>query len=429
MARAFPFALALLSFVLGSMMDHVWLLYAAGALLLMALLVLLGLAARRRQRRRAQEQRPAAAPGTREEDLRDLGITDIRPRTAPRAPEPAEPKPIEAAEEVSGGAAATPEDGPLPERAPEPEPAAEAAGAVPLAFGAREESPFWQGLSPTAVKSLLRALWAATELQTVALFHRQRAEYDLLVTLSHEPFTVAEGRSPAEGHFLGAVSAERPLTVLEEGDPLIRRLPYYRKAPHVGAVAVLPVEGQAEPVFLVADLPPDQPAFSERQRALLLRFAELLGALLAQPAEEPGARAIPTRRAIIQEEMSRARAEDLPLALALVYRTDAEALAEQGADAVATAERELRLLLEDTTPEGRVERFGELMVGAFLHAEADAIEAWAGRVEARAEEQATPLATGVARLSAHHADADALRADAANALQEAVLGQRPLVIG
>lgn len=445
MARAFLFVLALLSAVLGYLMDNVWLLYAAGALFLLALIVLLTLAAKRRRRRAAQEQRAAAVATSREEELRALGITEIRPRSAARAPEPepVQPEPVEDEpawedeptwedEEVSGGAAATPEDGPLPERTPEPAraPAAEPSEPrPPLAFGAREESPFWQDQSPTAVKSLLRALWAATEVQTVALFHRQRTEYDLLLTLSHVPFTVPEGRSPAAGHFLGAVSPDRPVTVLEGSDPLVRKLPYYRKAPHVGAVAVLPVPGLPQPVFLVADLPPDQPAFSERQRALLLRFAEMLGAMLAQPSEEPSARAVPTRRAIIQEEMNRARAEGRPLALALAYRTDAEDLAEQGPDAVASAERELRLLLEDVTQDGRVERFGEMMAGAFLHADADAIEDWAERVHARADAANAPLAVGIARLGDRHADADALRADAANALQEAVLGQEPVVIG
>jgi hypothetical protein len=240
-----------------------------------------------------------------------------------------------------------------------------------------------------------------------------------------------EGRFAAADHLASHVSLDRPITVLEENDPLIRALPYYRQPVHVGGVAVLPVrDEQNQPVFLIVDLAPDQVGFTERQRTLLLSYAGLLGTMLAQPEDaEANLRSVPTRRSIIAEEMSRARAEEHALALALVYRADAEEVAEDGADAVAAAERELRLHLEDHPHHGRVERFGEQMYGVFLHEELDALEAWADDVRDRAAEKGLPLAIGVAQLGARHADADALRADAANALQEAVAAQEPVVIG
>ncbi|MDX1530967.1 MAG: hypothetical protein R3362_05535, partial [Rhodothermales bacterium] len=283
--------------------------------------------------------------------------------------------------------------------------------------------------SPTAVASYLRALWAATEVQTVALFASDGGHaFTIEAALSHSPAVRREGRFDGE-LFLDAVSPERPMTVLEEGDPLLRDLPYYKSGVHTSAVGVLPVAvAEGTEVFLVVDLPPDQPAFTERQRTLLLGFADLLGQMLALPPEERPAQAPPSRRSIIAEEMARARAEGRPLALAIVYRPDAEAVEQEGPAAVAAAERELRLHLEDLVRDGRVERFGEQMYGVFLYEEPAQLERWAGRVRTRAADEGIPVAIGIARLADHHTDADALRADAVNALQVALADERPFAV-
>jgi len=288
---------------------------------------------------------------------------------------------------------------------------------------ASDDHPFWHVHSPTAVASFLRALWAATEVQTALLAAAEDdGTYTLLDARSHLPAARKEGRFPADS-FLRVAPQHRPLTVLTAKDPLVRDLPYYRTPPHVGEVAVLPVAGRdGATVYLVADLAGDQPAFSERQRTLLLGFADLLGTMLAHPPEEAPARGTPTRRAVIAEEMARARAEERPLALALVYPTAADDLAAGGEPAVAEAERTLRLLLEDLVHHGRLEPFGELMYGAFLHDDTPTLERWADRVQARAEEDGIPVAVGIARLGEHHRDADTLRADAANALASALAG-------
>ena len=151
--------------------------------------------------------------------------------------------------------------------------------------------------------------------------------------------------------------------------------------------------------------------------------------MLAQPEDATSnQRAAPTRRSIIADEMARAREAERPLALALVYRTDAETIAERGPDAVVAAERDLRLHLEDLTPKGRVERFSELVYGAFLYEDSAAIEAWVQRVRTRGTESGLPLVAGVARLDAHR-DPDELRADAFNALQLALAEREDYVIG
>lgn len=432
-------------------MDNVWLLGAAIAFFVLALVTLVALAAKRRSRKPGGGRAgTASAASSREEELRALGISEVRPKQpsrptatstdtfAPKAaagsadtdgavktgseePQPlarrnqsAKPEAPAEAEEVVGGAAVAPESGPLPEREPD---AAREEGRM---LQAADDHPFWQTHSPTAFASFLRALWAATEVQTALLVTTEAdGTYALLASRSHLRGVRQDGRFPADS-FLHVAQPERPITVLAADDPLLRDLPYYRSQTNVSEVAVLPVsDPDGLPLYLVVDLQPDQPNFTDRQRALLLGFADLLGTMVAHPQEEPSARGVPTRRAIISDEMSRARREERPLSLALVYRVDAEMLAGKGKGAVAEAERSLRLLLEDLVHHGRLERFGELMYGAFLYDEPHAVEEWAQRVHARAEGEGFDVAVGVARLGRHR-DADALRADAANALQEAL---------
>lgn len=458
MIRVMLVGLAAIAAVLGFLMDNVWLLGIGGALFAVAILTLIGLAVKRNRRRAEAERHRAAELASRDDELRALGISDIRPK-GQGAPRPETHEPVEEdgwnlavaddfeaeldddeptddfAEPVAEGYEGLDdeefEEGAVTET---PGPARTGRRVEPVpAQSAPDDSAFWRVHSPTAINSYLRALWAATEVQTVALFSTdaQRKTYTLEAALSHSPAVRHEGRFAAADHLASHVSLDRPLTVLEENDPLIRALPHYGRAVHVGGAAVLPVrDHEGAPVFLVADLPPDQTAFTERQRTLLLGYARLLGTMLQQPEDdEANQRTVPTRRSIIADEMARARAASRPLALALVYRADAEAIAEDGPDAVAAAERELRLHLEDHPHEGRIERFGEQMYGVFLHDDAPALEAWADDVRDRADAKGLPLAIGIARLSDRHGDADALRADAANALQEAFAAQEPVVIG
>jgi hypothetical protein len=441
MNRFIMSALAAITAVIGLLMENVWLLAAAGGFFLLALIVFGYLVIRRRSRRNARQQ---VAARTREDELRELGLTEVRPlrtpvrrgaaqppvaaEVEPTAPVPDATDEIEVApaevatapvtEEVAGGAAATDEAGPLPEREEEfeLEPARDDSRTM---LQEPDDHPIWQKHSPTAFASFLRACWAASEGQTALIAAKEAdGSFALLAIRSHLPQVRKEGRFSADS-FLQVAPPERPITVLEANDPLVRDLPYYRTKMNVGGVAILPVQAGTDSLYLAVDLQPDQPGFTSRQRTLLVGFADLLRTLVEHPLEEPQARGVPTRRAIISEEMERARSEDRPLALALVYRADAEAVAKQGSTAVAEAERGLRLLLEDLVRHGRLERFGELMFGAFLYDDKAQIEDWAERVQEQADADRYRVGIGVARLGTHR-DADELRADAANALAEAL---------
>lgn len=476
MGRFFLTLLAAITAVIGVLMDSVWLLVAAGAFFALALIVLIALAARRsRRRRKTPPPEPAAS---REEELRSLGLGEVRPKnsgsdaasvSAPPA-EPARPHGGIPVDQLTGeyddteddpyddegtGAAATPETGPLPSREAaaawedaqadalrdlassrdEPEEdvlAFEEAPSPPSesrpVLQAADDHSFWQAHSPTAMGSFLRALWAAAEVQTALLVARESDDsFTLLAARSHLPAVYREGRFPADS-FMKVADPERVITVLAAGDPLTRHLPYYRHEAVVSEVAILPVAARSgELIYLVADLPGDQPAFTDRQRILLLGFAELLETLMTHPSEEAPTRALPTRRSIIAEEMGKARAQNRPLALALVYRTDAEAVSHRSEASIAEAERELRLFIEDLTAQGRIEHFGESMFGVMLPHDRNGARTWGERLIDRAERKDLPIAVGVALLEDHE-DPDHLRADAVNALHVAVQAGTPLVI-
>jgi hypothetical protein len=473
MSRFLLAALAAITAALGVLMDNTWLLAVAAAFFLLALSVL-GYLALRRRSRRTREQ--GQIERSREQELRELGLSEVRPRApsgptarpvntdrrqqgdekqaAGRVPEqtatdvsstdvsasvptpPARPSPDLFAdfegdadlEDLAHGAAATPDEGPLPERETPPKEREHdhLQDESSTVLQASDDHPLWEIHSPTAFASFLRACWAAAEVQTALLAAAEHdGTYSLLAIRSHLPAVRKEGRFPADS-FLHLAPADRPITVLESNDPLLRDLPYYRGRTTVGGAAILPVQGAERTIYLAVDLQPDQLQLTERQRTLLLSFAGLLRTMLIHPPEEAGARAVPTRRAIVAEEMAHARSEGVPLALALVYRVDAERVASQGETAVAEAERDLRLLLEDLVHHGRLERFGELMFGAFLHDENEVIERWAERVQNRAAEDGFSVAVGIAKLGSHR-DADALRADAANALAEALTTEERFV--
>jgi hypothetical protein len=273
MARVILPALAVIAAVLGYLMDNTLLLGLAGGFFVIALLVL-GVLAVKRQRRRASSARSKEAAASREEELRAVGISDIRPRGASGPASPVEREPDEPAKAVGPGAEepvgedapgiedVDSEPAPVEETdaetvKPNPEPPSRAEavkkaakpsrrGSEPFPmYEAREDSPFWRMHSPTAVNSYLRALWASTDVKTVALFSSDEGSetYTLESALSHSPHIRREGRFPAADHLLDAISTDRTLTALEAHDPLVRTLPYYKQQVPVGGVAVLPLRG------------------------------------------------------------------------------------------------------------------------------------------------------------------------------------------
>jgi hypothetical protein len=122
--------------------------------------------------------------------------------------------------------------------------------------------------------------------------------------------------------------------------------------------------------------------------------------------------------------MAAARTDGRPLALALVYRADAEDVAAQGARAVEAGEALLRRRIVEASPDGRVERFGELTYGVFMAASGVQIESWAEELLTAphpddASAPTAPLLVGAVVLTEAHDGPDAFRAAAMRALEEA----------
>src|SRR5690606_1068201 len=212
--RVWLVGLAAIAAVLGYLMDNVWLLGIGGALFVVAILTLIGLSVKRR-RRRAESERQRAAELTRDDELRSLGISDIRPKGQTARPEETVEEDgwnlavaddfeaeLEASEPVDQGESdyegnlgedepvAEEQDAYEPDDEPDEAPARAGRRVDPVPVqSAPEDSPFWRVHSPTAINSFLRALWAPTEVHTIGLFSaaQNRETYTLEAALPHSP--------------------------------------------------------------------------------------------------------------------------------------------------------------------------------------------------------------------------------------------------
>lgn len=435
MGRFLIVALTVTTAALGLVLDNTILLIIAGGFLVVSLLILFLLSSKRSQRR-SGSRIESRGPRTREEELRELGISEPRPKEpavarearveyAPLVPE----TPVEVSHEQElFPSSESEEDVYEPAEAdfvetdtedPEEE--------LPTVLEVEDNAALWQSHSPTAFRSFLRACWASTEVLSALLVYTEPdGSFSLLASQSHLKTIRNEGRFPADSIF-SVATPSRAITILESNDPFLRDLPYYRTKTNVGSVAILPVQGSRELLYLVVDLAANDHFFTERQRVLLLHYASLLQAMLAHPQAEPVSRVVPTRRAIVSQEMSYARNNNIPLTLALVHRLDANTIESNGGLAVAEAERNLRLFLEDHSPGCRIERFGEMLFyGVFINEERGTVEEWADRVLGAAEVEGMPLAIGAAALS-NQVDSEAFRGEAVDALTRAVQGGQRFV--
>ena len=365
------------------------------------------------------------------------GITDIRPVTR-ALPEPPHD------EAVAGDGASAEQPPALPaDQAPAASPEDGAAPAPTEDEVPNQAEP--GAPRSAAVGALLTSARAALGAQTAALFWHDDED---------DRFALEEPEAEPAGAFvLDAVATDHPAvqhsgrfraTAALAGVPVdanvvlsgsaLRALGYYPDPEtDLGHAVAIPVPLTAGPAtFLVADRPAEHAPFPDDRLALLVRYAGLLAELLAldAPAEwadgAAPARVGPprTRREIIAEEMDAARTDGRPLALALVYRADAEDVAAQGSRSVEAAEHQLRSRIEGVTPDGRVERFGELTFGVFMAASGDQIEGWAEELhtaplpDGMAGDSA-PLHLGAVVLTDAHDGPDAFRAAATRALEEA----------
>ena len=467
MIRVLFSALAVVAAVLAIVLEQP-ILYGAAAVMLLIVAILWIAVARQRHRAAVKPFKPVTtAPPAPEENLKALGIMEIRPKTPsrPASSEAGEPAaPAEANSDPPASEAAPVEEPALEETPvedrPEPagpapveataEPDASPASALkefviqPAETDARVEAhsngmkPSAQRHAETVLRPFLQALRAALGAHTVCVVKQEDVAFDYQVMArAGEDGT----RPPADAFttttpLLTASMARQPVTVRRvDADDLSRRnLGYSTRPEAIRRVALAPVprpESDLNTYFLLADTPRTDLLNQPQAHTLMSQFARLLGVLLDAPAPAPAAStpapapepSTRPRREIIAEEMEQARARNQVLALALVYLNRAEDIAEAVEEAIADAEHLLKARLVQAAHNSRVVRFGELTYGVFYDGDLPEVEAWGAQVqEALARETGLlegGVSIGIALLQDRHQTPDAFRADATEALREA----------
>lgn len=373
---------------------------------------------------------------------------------------------------ASGGAPGQPEDGTDGVHDGEAPPAERSASASPGVFTTDVgEAPV---LAP-----YLQALRAAIGAHTVCLLQQDDIvpEYRVRAIASGSPHVRRSGTFEAPHPIMTATMSQQPVTVrrIDQETAPEGYLGYYTRPVSIDHLAVAPIPRPDDPstYFIVADATPDGDLSTPRVQMLIERFAETADALLgpvkaytydaddepggdgaydgdadgmdgldvsgtgelaADENHEDGTEADANdagadsneprpRRDIIAEEIERARHEGDELALALVHLNRSEAVARNGEAAVLAAEDALRRRLNIALPEARVEKFGELTFGVFYPGGAMDVEPWAAQFQDEMAQATDELeggvSIGVAVMNDRHADPEALREDATEALREA----------
>ncbi len=425
MMRAMLWLLSFVELLLGFTLSQPWL-YVAGAALLLALLMI---AVVRWLRRRRRKQLPVVIPpppASPEEELQALGILEIRPRPRTRSSEASAettPKAIVSEPTSSESAAVEPE-------VPQSQETAAKALAKKASQSEKSEPLVSEEVRDPVLTPCLDALRAALEAQTVVLLVQEdmSLEYRVLAISSEVGGAPPGWTFTASVPLLAPSMVDRPVTVREVSGELYEALGYYTETlPRVAEVALSPIPFTREGAlyFLVADAPEQRRFDRLSASTLLIEFGRLLATLLElqQPRKAAEARAYRPRREIIAEEMSQARSRGEPLALALVHLNRADAIAAEGPLALAAAEQALKVAVQESAPDQRVERFGELTYGVFYRAPVPEVEAWAARLQAQLAEAGGwfegGVSIGVAVLQERHQSPEQFRADATEALREA----------
>ena len=140
------------------------------------------------------------------------------------------------------------------------------------------------------------------------------------------------------------------------------------------------------------------------------------------------------QRRIIAEEMNRARGKARPLALALVCLDSNSDITTTDETTIHQVEAWMRDCLEEVTPDGRVEYFGELGYGILQTRDVTDVEGWVRRAQVTFANKNCPIKAfpivGVAMLSDEHSGPDDLQADAFKALRAAYeCGDSTILVG
>ena len=281
---------------------------------------------------------------------------------------------------------------------------------------------------------MMNAIQASVDGNTACFVKKEGPEtYTIEAIVSQNPQTIKVGSSSLSATLIEKEGMhDAAVTVLEiKGNTnSYESLGYYKTPVDIRQVAVARVKipDNRDTYYLFIDALAWQDLDDPWQRLMISQFATLLGTYMATPQVDPQSGAadklrLRPRREIIEEEIARARDNNEPLALALVYLNQAEVIAREGPKAVGDAEKAFEQLLLEIIDDVRIERFGELTYGVFHEDNVSEVEAWALLLQEEIENKGgfyfeKGVSIGIALLQDRHKNADDLRGDATEALRE-----------
>ncbi|HET6566570.1 MAG TPA: hypothetical protein VFG50_01315 [Rhodothermales bacterium] len=442
MLRVFIILIAFLAVALAIILEQP-LFYPIAAILFVGIV---GMALGRLFRRSRPEESPrnTSEKSTRDDLMAD-GIMEIRPKGAPPTrPDTADPDEADVSTARPAGPAKPAEKGPAQRMYGVSAPTVHIK-TVADAHATDER------LKKDMLVPFLHAVQAAIGATTVCLLKLTETanRYNIEALVSKNAYARGHGQFTAKQALLPPKKKRKRVNLLRVGEKGLatKNLGYYLEPIAVRQIALAPVPHQNGDLefILAADTMEEGGLGTRRQRELLAQFAGVLGTILdtRDTSNEEDLEETETepeqprpRREIIAEEMRHARAESLPLSLALVHLNRAESIAESGPEAVLDVEGQLETYLNKQTEETeafRVERFGELTFGAFYRGGVDDVQDWALDLQQNLSEESGLLeggvSIGIAVMADHHDGPDALRADATEALREAYESGSCTIIG
>ncbi len=275
----------------------------------------------------------------------------------------------------------------------------------------------------------LSSIRAVLEAHTVCLLLQDGSptRYRIMGTVSRSSYARTAGRFMTKSSIFPA-EAKDNVAIVEVGRNPSESVRYYRERLAIREMLVARVDVKKQRYLLVADSMHRGVFDSDYKLKMLRQAVYYVSTYLGHKAEQDGLAGdsivIKPRREIIGDEITIARRTQRPLALALVYLNNAEAIAKKGPEEVKRCENEVRDRLYRHTNHGRIEQFGELTFGIFIPGDVHDAEEWVLNIQSVLTPQDEDdfldgISVGVAMLRDRHKTPQEFRADATAALREA----------
>ncbi len=301
-------------------------------------------------------------------------------------------------------------------------------------------------VSNELVRPFLESVRTASSASTLCLLRvdHSRREFRVLDVLSDSKFVRRSSRFPYDSYFLADFTGQDTLRIeVQDGSITGKDLGYYTESLPLTDLVVCPIYLDGElAAHLLADVAEGDEPFSADEFDILENSGRLLGEMLSVHGgfhirEETEARgdyipAEPLRlvtlssdepyNMIIEEEVSRARKTETPLALALIH-VQTEEYQKLEDDHLAEIEHLMRKDLERIEGTGRVERVGKMAFGVFIRGIVEDVEDWINQAQYHFADSSYDIPgeviIGAACLSTIHQSSESFRVSAGQAFKEA----------